>query len=189
MSLLTTYLSKFIEFSPAIEQVFSELYTVRHLSKKTHLFQAGEICNHVYFLEEGFARVYYLLDGRDVTSWFAQEGQVMSAKDSLFTGKPSDYNIQLLEDSTVVSINYRKLESLFSNFPALERAARLITIESYLQLDDRIKNILFYTPEERYLNLLENYHNIITRVPLGYIASYLGITQETLSRVRARLSS
>jgi CRP/FNR family transcriptional regulator, anaerobic regulatory protein len=187
MSLLKDYLGKFVNFTPTLEKVFFELCTIQEIPKKTHLFRSGDICHHVHFIEKGFARVYYLLDGRDVTSWFAQEGQVMSAKDSLFTGKPSDYNIQLLEDSKVISINYRKLESKFDEYPALERAARLITIESYLQLDDRIKNILFYTPEERYLRLLESYPNITTRISLGYIASYLGITQETLSRVRARV--
>jgi CRP/FNR family transcriptional regulator, anaerobic regulatory protein len=161
---------------------------VRQEVRKTHLFKNGEICRHVYFIEKGFVRVFYYADGRDITSWFAKEGQIASATDSLFSGQASDYNIQLVEDSTLICVDYSKLELLFDKYPMVERLARLMTIDTYLKTEDRIKKMLFLTPEERYISLLESFPDIILRVPLGYIASYLGITQETLSRIRARIN-
>ena len=161
---------------------------IRQETRKTHLFKNGEICRHVYFIEKGFVRVFYYADGRDITSWFAKEGQIASATDSLFSGQASDYNIQLVEDSTLIGIDYSKLELLFDKYPMVERLARLMTIDTYLKTEDRIKKMLFLTPEERYISLLESFPDIVLRVPLGYIASYLGITQETLSRIRTRIN-
>jgi CRP-like cAMP-binding protein len=88
----------------------------------------------------------------------------------------------------LICIDYPKLELLFDKYPMVERLARLMTIDTYLKTEDRIKKMLFLTPEERYISLLESFPDIILRVPLGYIASYLGITQETLSRIRTRIN-
>jgi CRP-like cAMP-binding protein len=181
------YIDNFLTLSDEAHQVVYKLCTVQNLSKKTHLFHTGEVCHHVHFIEKGFVRVYYLLDGRDITAWFAREGEIASATDSLFTSTSSQYNIQLIEDSEIVSIDYRKIEQYFDRFPEIERLARLMVIDTYLRLDERMKQMLFHSPEERYLSLLKNFPNIINRVPLGYISSYLGITQETLSRIRSKI--
>jgi CRP/FNR family transcriptional regulator, anaerobic regulatory protein len=182
------YIQQILPLSPEEFEALKGICTIRQETRKTHLFKNGEICRQVYFIEKGFVRVFYYADGRDITSWFAKEGQIASATDSLFSGQVSDYNIQLVEDSTLICIDYPKLELLFDKYPMVERLARLMTIDTYLKTEDRIKKMLFLTPEERYISLLESFPDIILRVPLGYIASYLGITQETLSRIRTRIN-
>lgn len=186
MKLLQAYINKFLPLSEDATKAILSVCVTQQLSKKKHLFRTGEVCNHIHFIEKGFARVYYLLDGREITSWFAKEGEIISATDSLFTGITSEYNIQMIEDSEIISIDYRKIELLFNDFPEIERLARLITIETYLRLDERVKQMIFHTPEERYLLLLKTFPDIVLRVPLGYISSYLGVTQETLSRIRGK---
>ncbi|WP_159471011.1 Crp/Fnr family transcriptional regulator [Dyadobacter sp. 3J3] len=110
----------------------------------------------------------------------------MSAIDSLFTGKPSQYNIEILEDSVVWSLQYHKIEPVFKKCPGVERLGRLLITNNYLLLDERMKLFAFCTAEERYERLLMQIPDILKKVKLGQIASYLGISQEHLSRIRAR---
>ncbi len=128
---------------------------------------------------------FYYKEGRDVTAWFASEGGIVSAIDSLFTGAPSMYNIELLENCEVYSLQYNKLEPVFDRFPVVERLGRLLVTHNYLLLDERMKLFVFCTAEERYDRLIQQIPDVFRRVRLGHIASYLGMTQEHLSRVRA----
>ena len=153
--------------------------------RNSMLLRNGQVCYEFHFLVKGLARVFYYKDGRDITAWFTSEGGIVSAIDSLFTGIPSMYNIELLEDCEVYSLNYDKLEPIFEAFPTVERLGRLIVTHNYLLLDERMKLFAFCTAEERYARLIEQIPNILQRVKLGHIASYLGISQEHLSRIRA----
>lgn len=186
MILLRAYLAEKIRFTANTETLLHDLCTVENYPKKTYLVERGQICKKVFFIEKGVSRAYYLQKGKEVTSFFAKEGQFVTANNSLLTGQSSDYNIQLIEDSQVISINYEKLQIYINDYPKLQHLVRLITHELFLRVDERIKKILFLTPEERYLNFLKDFPNLSLRVPLGHIASYIGISQETLSRVRAK---
>lgn len=156
------------------------------LPKNYSLHQAGKTCNRVYFIQKGLARMYYFKDEKDVTCWFANENNLLTAIDSFFSQKPSRYNIELLEDSILLSVSYNDLENLFDEYPEVERLARLFAYNTILQLADRIDAIQFSSANERYHLLAQKYPEVLRRAPLGYIASYLGITQETLSRIRGR---
>jgi CRP/FNR family transcriptional regulator, anaerobic regulatory protein len=149
------------------------------------LLRNGIVCHEFHFIAKGLARVFYYKDGKDVTAWFTSEGGIVSAIDSLFTGIPSMYNIEILEDAEIYSLQYNKLEPVFQNFPCVERLGRLLVTENYLLLDERMKLYAFCTAEERYIRLMEQIPKILQRVKLGHIASYLGISQEHLSRIRA----
>ena len=127
----------------------------------------------------------YYKEGKEVTAWFSAENQLISAIDSLFTGLPSMYNIEILEDSKIWSLQYNRLEPVFETFPEVERLGRLLVTQNYLLLDERMKLFAFCTAEERYERLITQIPNILQRVRLGQIASYLGISQEHLSRIRA----
>lgn len=177
-------------FVPLPEIVASELLNKsrkQHLPKHYLLSEAGEICQKLYFVEKGLVRwFYYNEDGKDITDSFGVENSFITAFDSFFQRKPSRYFIELLEDSTVYSMTYTDLETLFENFPEVERVSRLILIQILEQTLDKNAALQFHNAHERYEFITQKQPDLLQRVSLGHIASYLGITQETLSRIRAK---
>jgi CRP-like cAMP-binding protein len=132
-------------------------------------------------------RGFYHLDGKDVTYWFAFENDFATSFHSFITRQPAVENIQLLEDSILWAISHEHLMSLMDRFHEIERLVRIAYEKYYIRLEERFVNAQFKSAQERYSELLQRSPHIIERVPLGAIASYLGISQETLSRVRGRL--
>lgn len=184
MNAFIQYLNSVVELPVETQAAINKLTIRRSQPRGTVLLSNGEVCHEFHFLASGLARVFYIKDGKDVTAWFAAEEGIASAIDSLFSGKPSMYNIELLEDSEVYSFQYRFLERLVTENPAVERLGRLLITHNYLLLDERMKLFAFCSAEERYDRLLQQLPDVFQRVKLGHIASYLGITQEHLSRIR-----
>lgn len=156
------------------------------LSKNEFLVKEGKTCRHLYFLQHGALRGYYNLDGKEITHWFAFENDFVTSFHSFITGQPAVENIQLLEGSILWAISKDKLTSLLNKYHEIERLLRIAYEKYYLRLEERFVNAQFKTAAERYNELLQQTPHLLDRVPLGYIASYLGISQETLSRVRSR---
>lgn len=152
-----------------------------------HLLKIGSVSHYMYFIKKGVARVHYEINGMDVTDYFAIDGQFIGGVESLFTGKPSKKGIQLLEDSEVQRINYAEFEKLCGQYREIERAGRRMAIFAFLEGQQRIESIRFHEAKERYAELNAKYPGLINRCPLKYIASYLGITQVSLSRIRAEV--
>lgn len=140
----------------------------------------------MYFVKFGVVRAFYHRDGKDVTAHIAIDQGAITAIDSFIQRKPSRYNIESLEDSTLIVLNYRELTQFLLENPQHERTARVFLEKIYIDLAERIESLLFHTAQERYEKLVKQNPSIVQRVNLGHIASYLGISQETLSRVRAR---
>jgi CRP-like cAMP-binding protein len=157
------------------------------LPKNEYLVTEGKICRHLYFLQQGALRGFYNLDGKDVTHWFAFEQDFVTSFHSFITQQTAVENIQLLEGSVLWSISKEKLNALLDRYHEIERLLRTAYEKYYIRLEERFVNAQFKTATERYQNLLEQAPHMLERVPLGYIASYLGISQETLSRIRGRL--
>ena len=156
------------------------------LAKNEILVKEGKICRHLYFLQQGALRGSYLLEGKEVTHWFAFENDFVTSFHSFITGQPAVENIQLLEGSVLWAISKEDLTALLNAFPEVERLVRIVYEKYYLRLEERFVNAQFKTATDRYQNLLEQSPHILQRVSLGHIASYLGISQETLSRIRGR---
>ena len=116
---------------------------------------------------------------------FSFENNIIARVESLFTGKPSRKAIQILEDAEVVAINSNQLFKLYDSFPEIERLFRKIFEAAYVDTVNRIEGIQFHSAEERYKALINEAPNVLQRVPLKHVASYLGITQVSLSRIRA----
>ena len=146
----------------------------------------GNVCRHLYFLERGALRGFYNLDGKEITHWFGFENDFVTSFHSFITGKAAVENIQLLETTTLVTISKETLLKLFNDHHEIERLVRIIYENYYIRLEERYVNAQFKTAGERYEQLLQQAPYILERVPLGHIASYLGISQETLSRVRSK---
>jgi CRP-like cAMP-binding protein len=178
-------------FQPLTNQdrAFVAQVAVRHEYPKHHLLmRAGEVCQHLYFVADGLARNFYYKDGRDVTTWFGLNGMFLTDLDSLINRQPSRFSIETLEPSGVYSIHHEKLNGLFDKSHDLERAGRLSTLDNFVILENRLFALQFHTAQERYASFLRMFPGLVNRVPLTHVASYLGITLETLSRVRASLT-
>jgi CRP-like cAMP-binding protein len=156
-----------------------------HSFKKGKLLQPiGHTCRTIYFIEKGIARIFYYKDSVDITEYFAFENNLIARVESLFTGKPSRKGIEIVEDAEITAINAVALFQLYNEFPEIERLFRKITEAGYIETVNRLESLQFHSAEERYTALIHEHPEIIQRVPLKYIASYLGITQVSLSRIR-----
>ena len=161
-----------------------ELGQIRKVEKGHTLVREGEYSYELYYVAKGGARAYYLKDGKTITDWFAFENDFISSIISFFLGVPSQHYIEVLEDTTLMVLQLQDIEMLCDKYHDFERLGRLSTTKTMIQLQQRIVSIQFKSSQERYDSLLEKYPQIELRAPLGAIASYLGITQETLSRIR-----
>ncbi|MFC0182885.1 cAMP-binding domain of CRP or a regulatory subunit of cAMP-dependent protein kinases [Pseudarcicella hirudinis] len=186
MENLFRYFDQFTQLNARIQEVLSGLIEEVHLPKKHLLFEQGSICKDLYFIEKGAARIFYVKDGKDVTTSFGFEGRIVSAFDSIFSRNPSNYNIELLEDSKIYKLHFPDVENLFNNFPQIERLWRNIITDNFMLVEERLKLLQFNTAKEKYDQLLNQVPDIINRVSVTHLASYLGVAQETLSRIRAK---
>jgi CRP-like cAMP-binding protein len=185
MEQLFQYFKKFNPLSQEAENAIAEISSILNIKKNADLQPIGHTCKTIYFINKGLARIYYFKDGIDITESFAFENNIIARVESLFTGKPSRKAIQVLEDAEIVAINANALFKLYNSFPEIERLFRKIFEAAYVDTVNRIEGIQFHTAEERYNALLNEAPNVLQRVPLKYVASYLGITQVSLSRIRA----
>ncbi|MBC7390661.1 MAG: Crp/Fnr family transcriptional regulator [Opitutaceae bacterium] len=154
--------------------------------KNQTLLEEGSICEYLYYVEKGCLRGFTNQDGNMATYWFAMERMFATSFGSFISRTASRESIMAIEDCDLISIHYPDLEKLYSQFHEFETVGRIISQEYYLRLEDRTYNLQFLSAKERYEQLILSYPSLLQRVPLGYIASYLGISQETLSRIRAK---
>nr|WP_294905399.1 Crp/Fnr family transcriptional regulator [uncultured Lacibacter sp.] len=187
MQQLLQHIKGYAPLSVEAEQALYDCFEQVVLAKNQHLLTEGKICRHLYFLEKGALRGYYTLDGKEITHWFGFEHDFVTSFHSFTTQEPAVENLQLLEGSILWSISKDTLTELFNRFHDIERLVRIAYEKYYIRLEERYVNAQFKTAAERYYQLLEDAPHIPERVPLGHIASYLGISQETLSRIRSRL--
>jgi CRP-like cAMP-binding protein len=183
---LFQYFKNFNPLSKEAEQAIAGISKIISIKKNKDLQPIGHTCKTIYFINKGVARIYYLKDGLDITEGFYFENNIIARVESLFTGKPSRKAIQILEDAEIVAIDANALFKLYDRFSEIERLFRKIFEAGYVDTLNRIEGIQFHTAEERYKALLNEANDVLKKVPLKYVASYLGITQVSLSRIRAQ---
>jgi CRP-like cAMP-binding protein len=154
--------------------------------KKKMLLEKGRVCRNIFFIEKGLIRCFYLLNEKEVSSWFMKEGDVIISVESFFKQVPSYESIQALEDCSVYYINYDQLMYAYMNFVEFNFVGRMLTEKYYTLCEQRLYSLRMHKAAERYNDLMQNDPEIIRRVPSKYIASYLGISLETLSRVKSK---
>lgn len=184
MEQLIQHLRKYYPLSPQATAALTDRLQELTFSKNDYLIKKGRVCSYMYFLEEGALRGFYHLNDREITNWFGFENNFVTSFHSYTTETPAHENIQFMEDSRLWAISKKDLTLLFDKFHEVERMVRIIYEKYYMQLEERYVNLQFKTAHELYAGLMEKVPEMLHRVPLGYISSYLGITQETLSRVR-----
>lgn len=154
--------------------------------KKEIILTPGQICRYIYFIDKGMARSFYQDDGKEVTSWFMAENDVIISVKSFFRQESSDEYIQALEELSLYFISYENLQFLYEKHPSFATIGRRLTEFYYIKSEERLQNIRKKDAFDRYLFLLSNHQDIVQRVSSRIISSYLNIAEETLSRLRAR---
>ncbi len=183
---LRDYIYSIVPLENQVMQDVVQSFEQLQLPKGTQILSQGKTCQYLYFIEKGLARSYYINEkGRDITIWFFSDNNLMLSLESFFQQKPGLYQIELLEKSDLYRISYEGLHHLFDRYHGMERFGRLVSIELLNNAVKKLNAIQFQTAQQRYEFLIQKYPDIAYRAPLGHIASYLGITQETLSRIRA----
>jgi CRP-like cAMP-binding protein len=186
MEKLLFYLNSIYPLSSSLIEHLQEILKSRELPKKGYLLKKGSVCTNISFIEKGLLRCFYEKDDKEVCSWFMKEGDVIISVESFFNQSISYENIQAVEECVLHYINYKELQYIFHHFPEFNFIGRVLTEKYYTLSEQRLYSIRMQRAQERYQYMLDNFPEIIKRIPSKYIASYLSITEETLSRIRGR---
>ncbi|MFA5244450.1 MAG: Crp/Fnr family transcriptional regulator [Pedobacter sp.] len=179
-----------IKLTDAEKEICKSLFSPKKLRKRQYILQQDDICKNLVFVEKGILRSYSVDNkGNEHILQFALEGWWIADVYSFLTGEVSEYNIDAIEDSELLQISKSALDELYEQVPKFERYFRILTQSNMIATQRRLTATLSASADEKYLRLLSAYPNIVARVPQHMIASYLGITPETLSRVRKRIVS
>jgi CRP/FNR family transcriptional regulator, anaerobic regulatory protein len=187
-AIIRNYVSRFITFTEEEWRVHQSMLVRRFLKKGEFILRGGEVCNHVTFLNKGFVRVYNVVNDEELTANFAFEGNYVTDYTSFVSRQPSLDNIVAMEDLEILQLNYNDMQAAYEKYPVWQKFGRLIAEYILIFVKERSRTFLFLSPEERYLKLMKDRPKVIANVPLKYIASYLGITPEALSRIRKRMA-
>lgn len=181
-----SYFDAIYRIGPPARSALNAILETEEYAKNEDIQRTGNRCRTVYFLTEGIARIFYYKDGQDITEHFAFAGDIIVRAESLFTGQPTAKGIQALQKVALVAIDAASLFALYDTHHELERLFRLIFEQEYVATIKRVESLQFKDATERYLDLMRT-TDLVNQIPLKYIASYLGITQVSLSRIRAGL--
>ena len=167
--------------------VAADFLQVEKTCKGEFLVKEGQVCSKIAYIHAGLFRIYYLKDGTEINTCFCKENSITSSFSSFINQVSSNEYVQALEDSVIVTLSHRNLEKLTAEHTAWQLIRRLLTEKECLRLSDRASSLSFESALEKYKYLLMSQPEIIKRVSIQHIASYLGVSRETLSRIRSRI--
>jgi len=179
------HFEKYIKLSDTLKCELGKRIVFKTFKKGELVHNADTICKKIYFIQKGLFRTYFIKDGKEISEYFSAENEWVNSPRSFMQQQLDIYYIDTLERTECFCLNVKDLVFLFDNFPEMERYARLSMGTVFGHYLERITSMRFTTAKERYQHFCQTYHDIYHRIPLGMISSYLGIAQETLSRIRA----
>jgi CRP-like cAMP-binding protein len=178
-----------ITLSQAEKDIVTSLFKEKKYKKGDYFLADGQVCKQVGFVTKGLMRYYINHDGEEKTYAFSQENQYVCNYESFLPQSPSSKIIQALEDSDVLVISYNDLQKLYANVREGERFGRIAIEAVFLQILKDINSFYTETPEVRYERFLKNHANLQQRISQYYIASFIGVKPQSLSRIRKRISN
>ena len=186
MEAFIDYIRTFYPVSDEAAQALVKITSQLRYKKNTIIQPIGHTCKTIYFVKKGALRVFYKKDDKDVTDSLEIENAFVARVESLVSGEPYHKGIEAIEDSVLYAINAEKLYELYDKYLEIERLFKKIFLKTFVSIYQRIESIQFHPAEVRYANFVKEHPDVLKRVPLKYIASFLGITQVSLSRIRAK---
>ena len=189
MDNIETYLSEILEIPKDAITTCSGFYVSKKVAKNEFLLREGEICLETFFVEKGLLRMFSLdKNGKEHVIQFAPENWLISDRSSLNFNEKSKFYIEAIEDTEVFILGNDFFTKMIENYPHIAERNDLLLQKHIRNLQNRVNSLLADTAEERYMNFIKMYPDILLRVPQWMVASYLGITPESLSRVRKELA-
>ena len=187
MSLLLTTIKRLINLNGAEEVLLSGLFKQLDLKAGEYFLEEGAVCRHVGFVETGLVRYHMNDDGSQKTLYFSKEGAFVCNYQSFLPAVPSNTSIQAIEDTSLQVISRENLQKMYETLAEGEKLGRLAIEDVFLSSLQQLKSFYKDAPAERYQEFLRTYPDLAQRVPQYYIASYVGIKPQSLSRIRKRL--
>ena len=188
MAQIIDNISKIVTLTDTEKEIILSKIDVHQYKAKTILVQAGEICKHSYFVNSGIVRSFNINDNIvEHVLHFACEGWWIGDMYSLLTQKPGNLFIEVLEDAEVVLLSKENQEELYSQIPKLERFFRILTENSLVAHQERLMDNLSLSAEERFEKFCNKYPTLIQKVPQKQVASYIGVTPEFFSKMKAKM--
>lgn len=184
---LLTYISKYMTLSEEEKEAIADVDTFKTYKRGTILLREGQFSPDRYFIITGCIRCYYIIDGEEKTTAFYTESEPFAPMCSI-NKQPSEYYVSCVEDSVIALSNPELEEAAFSKFPRFETLCRILSEELLAKKQVSLDSFKTSSPEQRYLNLLQARPDLLQRIPQRQIASYLGVTPQSLSRIRKRLT-
>ena len=179
-------ISDFIEFTDSEWLEVSKDFLEKKIDKGDFFIEEGEHSNYVGFINEGLLSYYYLVNGKKFIRGFFFGNDFISNYTSFLSNEKSKAYIQALENTSITLIHKTKISQLYQKTSKFQQLGRMLTEHFFMLVSEKYEDLLLKSPEERYLNLIENRPNVIQSIPQYMIASWLGITPEALSRIRKR---
>ena len=177
-------ISNYVTVSDELKEELEKRLKPQTFEKRVVILNENQICTQSYFIKQGILRLYYYKEGKEITEFFCSDGEWMNSPRSFMQQKVDFYYLDAVENTEVWTLHVNDLVHLFEHFREMERYARMDMGSTFRHMMDRLASIRFSTAQEKYDHFLESYPTIHHRIPLGMVASYIGVTQETLSRLR-----
>jgi CRP-like cAMP-binding protein len=189
MNELESYIHHHFGISPADCQRVSGLFKTETLERGDYFLRSGKFCDKLSFIESGILRVYVNLPERDVTQWIGTAGFFVTDVQGFMFRNPSRFNMQALTEMRLFSITYEGYLTMGKLVPKWHEFEKMFMGKCFVMLENRIFDFISMTAEERYQQLFDQNRELFNQVPLQYLASMLGMTPETFSRIRRKLVS
>ena len=180
-------ISRFIQLNPEEANAFAECIPIKTFKKGDLLLSEGQISRDSYFVIAGCVRKYYIINGEERTTEFYIEDESIASLQSYTNKTPANHYFECVEDGRLAVLNYEKEQELFKRVPKYEALCRMSMENDFGEQQEALAKFITSSPEERYKNLLETRPDLLQRVPQYYLASYLGVQPESLSRIRKRI--
>lgn len=182
------YLQQFPRFSQASFELALPYLKEVEIKAGDSFLEQGQVCRKLGFISKGLFRLYYLKDGKEVTNCFCKENTISTSYRSLITGQASEMSIQAIEDSTLILLTKEQLQELYKKDLFWQQLGRMAAENEFITTESHTRFLTDLSATERYQQILDKDKELLQRVPLQYLASYLQIAPETLSRIRKKAS-
>ncbi|WP_310555381.1 Crp/Fnr family transcriptional regulator [Flavobacterium sp.] len=180
-------IKSFVALSQEDEEAFIKILEIKKYAKKEFILQEGQVCDKIFFINSGISRVFFNIDGEEKIVQFFFSDSWFTDYSSFLIGQPTNENLQAMEPCEVVHLKKNDLYKLYETNPVFERVGRVMAENAFMSLMQLNSMRTNLEPEDRYLNLLKQRPELVERIPQHYIASYLGIKPQSLSRIRKRI--
>ncbi len=180
-------IKSFVPLTQKDEQAFIKILEVKKYTKKEFILQEGDICDKIFFINSGSARDFFNIEGEEKIVEFFFENSWYTDYGSFLTGQPTIENLQAIEPCEIVYFSKASLYNLYITNPVFERVGRVMAENAFMNLMNISTARTIQDPEERYLNLLKSRPELFERLPQHFIASFLGLQPQSLSRIRKRI--